>query len=140
MEAAKRAAAQIERDARNHIRNLERELADRRKQEDAEKKRIQDLQRAEAQARDAAHRAELQRQREEARLRELAARAAREKAAAELRARQEAERQRKEREARAQQKLRELGVCPVGYHWIKMGSMYRCAGGSHFVAESQLGL
>ena len=140
MEAAKRVAAQIERDARNNIRNLERELAERRKQEDAEKKRIQDLQRAEAQARDAAHRAELQRQREEARLKELAARAAREKAAAELRARQQAERQRKEREARAQQKLRELGVCPVGYQWIKMGSMYRCAGGSHFIAESQLGL
>jgi len=140
MEAAKQDAAQIERDAQNNIRRLGRELAERRKEEANEKKRIQDLQRAEAQARDAAHRAELQRQREEARLKELAARAAREKAAAELRARQQAERQRKEREARAQQKLRELGVCPVGYQWIKMGSMYRCAGGSHFIAESQLGL
>ena len=140
MEAAKRVAAQIERDAQNNIKRLERELAERRRQEDAEKKRIQDLQRAEAQARDAAHRAELQRQREEARLKEIAARAAREKAAAEHRAKQEAERQRREREARAQQKLRELGVCPNGFQWIKMGSMYRCAGGAHQVAESQLGL
>jgi hypothetical protein len=140
MEAAKRDAAQIERAATNNIRRLGRELAEARKQEATEKKRIQDLQRAEAQARDAAHRAELQRQREEARLKEVAARAAREKADAELRARKKAERERKEREARAQQKLRELGVCPVGYQWIKMGPMYRCAGGSHFIAESQLGL
>jgi len=140
MEAAKRAAAQIERDARNNIKRLERELAEQRKQEDAEKKRIRDLQKAEAQARDAAHRAELQRQREEARLKELAARAARERAAAELRAKQEAERQRKEQEARAQQKLRELGICPMGFQWIKMGSMYRCAGGSHQAHVSQLGL
>ena len=140
MEAAKRAAAQIERDAQNSIKRLARELAEKRKQEDAEKKRIQDLQRAEAQARDAAHRAELQRQQEEARLKEVAARAAREKAAAEHQARQEAERQRKEREARTQQRLRELGVCPAGYQWIKMGSMYRCQGGAHLVAESELGL
>ena len=50
----------------------------------------------------------------------------------------EAERRRKEREA--QQKLRQMGVCPVGYRWIKQASGYRCAGGSHFVSDAQLGL
>jgi len=103
MEAAKRIAAEIEQDATNNIKRLAREVAERRKKEDAEKKRIQDLQRAEAQARDA----ELQRQQEEARLKEVAERAAREKAAAELRARQEAERQRKEQEAREEAQARD---------------------------------
>ena len=50
----------------------------------------------------------------------------------------EAERRRKEREA--QQKLRQMGVCPVGYRWIKQASGYRCAGGSHFVSDAELGL
>jgi len=34
----------------------------------------------------------------------------------------------------------QVPAVPAGFQWIKMGSMYRCAGGSHCVAESQLGL
>lgn len=41
-------------------------------------------------------------------------------------------------EERKQQKLREMGVCPVGYRWIKSKKGYRCAGGSHFVSDAQL--
>lgn len=57
----------------------------------------------------------------------------------------EAERQKKmleqqKQEAKAQQKLREMGVCPVGYRWIKQAGGYRCAGGSHFVGNGQLDL
>lgn len=140
MGAAKRAAAELERNARNQIKEMERKAEEERKEEERQKKIVADLQRAEAAAREASERAEQQRQREEAHRRALAAKAAREKAAAELRARREAERQRQEREARAQQKLREMGVCPVGYQWIKMGSLYRCAGGAHIVSDSQLGL
>lgn len=50
----------------------------------------------------------------------------------------EAERRRKEREA--QQKLRQMGVCVAGFRWIKQAAGYRCAGGSHFVSDAQLGL
>ncbi|KAJ5544147.1 P-loop containing nucleoside triphosphate hydrolase protein [Penicillium frequentans] len=41
-------------------------------------------------------------------------------------------------EERKQQKLREMGVCPVGFRWIKSGNGYRCAGGSHFVDDADL--
>ena len=44
------------------------------------------------------------------------------------------------REEKAQQKLRDIGVCPVGYHWIKQAGGYRCKGGSHFVTDAQLGM
>ncbi|KAJ6117877.1 hypothetical protein N7523_005781 [Penicillium sp. IBT 18751x] len=37
-----------------------------------------------------------------------------------------------------QQKLRTMGVCPVGYRWIKQSAGYRCAGGSHYVSDAQL--
>jgi SpoVK/Ycf46/Vps4 family AAA+-type ATPase len=46
----------------------------------------------------------------------------------------EEERRRKE-EAEKQKKLKEMGVCPVGYNWIKQASGYRCAGGSHFMPD-----
>ncbi|EPE03906.1 aaa family ATPase [Ophiostoma piceae UAMH 11346] len=49
----------------------------------------------------------------------------------------EEDRRRKEAEA-MQAKLQELGACPVGYEWIKQSEGYRCAGGSHFLSDSQL--
>lgn len=55
------------------------------------------------------------------------------------RKREEAERKRKE-EAKAQQKLRQMGVCVAGFRWIKQTGGYRCAGGSHWVSDSQLGI
>lgn len=44
----------------------------------------------------------------------------------------------KRKEALAQAKLRQLGVCPVGFRWIKQAEGYRCAGGSHFVDNAAL--
>ncbi|KAK8013231.1 hypothetical protein PG991_009502 [Apiospora marii] len=49
----------------------------------------------------------------------------------------EEDRKRKEEEA-SKKKLEQMGVCPMGYQWIKQASGYRCAGGSHYVAEEAL--
>ena len=43
-------------------------------------------------------------------------------------------------EEKAQQKLREMGVCIAGFRWIKQANGYRCAGGSHFISNAKLGL
>ncbi|KAL9110261.1 MAG: hypothetical protein Q9227_005168 [Pyrenula ochraceoflavens] len=58
------------------------------------------------------------------------------------RLRQEKERQQEERrkEELAQTRLRNMGVCVAGYRWIKSAGGYRCAGGSHWVSDGQLGL
>jgi hypothetical protein len=92
------------------------------------------------QAKDEAERMEILRQREEARIRELKAKEERDRIQRELeRQRKKVEEERK-REAKAQRKLREMGVCVAGFRWIKQGGGYRCAGGSHWVSDSQLGL
>ena len=83
---------------------------------------------------------EIMKKLEEERLREAAARAERARKAAELKAREEAERLERQREAKAQAKLQTMGVCVMGYRWIKQSNGYRCAGGSHFVTNTQLGL
>ena len=57
-----------------------------------------------------------------------------------LRAAKLAEEERKRKEQLAQQKLRRMGVCVMGYQWINVGNGYRCAGGSHFVSSAQLGV
>lgn len=48
------------------------------------------------------------------------------------------EEERRKREAEIRRKLKLLGVCPVGYEWVKQASGYRCAGGSHFMSDSAL--
>lgn len=53
------------------------------------------------------------------------------------RARMEMEEREKQEQA-AQAKLRAMGVCPVGFQWIKQEKGYRCAGGAHFVPNTQL--
>ncbi|KAL8855223.1 MAG: hypothetical protein Q9221_000129 [Calogaya cf. arnoldii] len=91
---------------------------------------------AKQQAKDDAEREELKRQHERARLAAHQACMERERIFAEL----EKVRIRKEQEVKAQRKLREMGVCVAGFRWIKQTSGYRCAGGSHFVSDRQLGL
>ena len=76
---------------------------------------------------------------EEERLRVAAARAERARKAAELKAREEAERLARQKEAQVQVKLRQMGICPMGYRWIKQAGGYRCEAGGHFVTDSQLG-
>lgn len=92
------------------------------------------------QAEDEAERHELLRLREEARIREMKAKDERDRIRQELeRQRQIAEENRKQ-EAKAQRKLREMGVCCAGFRWIKQTGGYRCAGGTHWVTDSQLGI
>jgi ATPase family associated with various cellular activities (AAA) len=91
---------------------------------------------AEAKAAADAADAELKRKLEEARIRELLARHARDRA----RAAAEKAEQIRRKEARTQSKLRQMGVCPMGFQWIKQSGGYRCAGGTHFVTNEQLGI
>jgi hypothetical protein len=81
---------------------------------------------------------EQKRRHEEARLRALKARLAVREAEEKLRIAKVEEERKKKLEAQAQVKLREMGVCPVGYRWINVGSGYKCAGGSHFVSNAAL--
>jgi hypothetical protein len=94
----------------------------------------------EQQAKDEAERLELMRQREQARIKEIEARLARERVQEELERQRRVESVRREKERQAQTKLRHMGVCCQGYQWIKQSSGYRCAGGSHYVSNGQLGL
>lgn len=57
-----------------------------------------------------------------------------------LRKKREGEQKRRKQEQEAQKKLRQMGVCPMGFRWIKQASGYRCAGGSHYVSNEQLGM
>jgi len=80
------------------------------------------------------------RRRERERIRRELERRKREAEMNELIKKRKAAEEEKKKEAQAQKKLRDLGVCPVGYRWIKQVSGYRCAGGTHYVSNSQLGL
>lgn len=89
-------------------------------------------------AKDEAEALELLHQREQARIREMEAKAARERIQREVERLRLEEAQRRAKEERAQSQLRQMGVCPVGFKWIKQATGYRCAGGSHWVDESKL--
>ncbi|KAK4694124.1 stage V sporulation protein K, partial [Lecanoromycetidae sp. Uapishka_2] len=93
----------------------------------------------ETKARDEAEAQELKRKEKEARMQEEAARLLREKAKAELE-RVRIQEVKQKREKQVQSKLREMGVCCMGYQWIKQVSGYRCAGGSHYISNGQLGI
>ncbi|KAH8103940.1 P-loop containing nucleoside triphosphate hydrolase protein [Cristinia sonorae] len=105
LHAAMSAQDEQERKMMNEIRLRQQEEANVRGKEQAERKLVEDLVRAEIMEKNAARKAELQRLREEARLREHAARVAKEKVTQELLERQEAERRRKEQEAKAQHQV-----------------------------------
>lgn len=136
--SAKRTEEANERRAQNSILLSEQVEAHNQKMEQDHNRAAEDLGKAEANEADGSKRSELQRLREQERVKAHAARVAREEAARELVAKKEAERKRKEQEAKTQRKLREMGVCPVGFRWINMGTYYRCAGGSHAVSLEQL--
>jgi archaellum component FlaD/FlaE len=83
---------------------------------------------------------ELKRKQEEERLQQLDTKRRKREKEETLRRIKEAEEARKKCEAAAQKKLKMMGVCCAGFRWIKQNGGYRCAGGSHFVTDSQLGL
>ncbi|KAK8428842.1 putative AAA family ATPase [Phyllosticta citricarpa] len=53
------------------------------------------------------------------------------------RKKEELDRQR-QKEAKERAALQQMGVCCMGYRWIKQTGGYRCAGGSHYVSEAQI--
>ena len=106
---------------------------------EAERKRLQE-ELAAKKAKDEAEMRALMRKREEARIAAQNARIARERAEAEAERRRQEERRKAQEEAKAQEKLRHMGVCCAGFRWIKQSDGYRCAGGSHFVSNLQLGV
>lgn len=124
---------QLQRDketAKDEQRRSEEKMAEDAKKERRAIEEIRRISNALKKARDDARRMEeLQRQREAARVREQQARAAK-----------EAERKRREVEVRAQARLKQMGRCIAGYQWIKQANGYRCAGGSHFVGNFELGI
>ena len=105
-------------------------------QEAAERKAKAAMEELKRRERENAAHDELMRLREKARLEEAAALLARAKQEAARRAEEERQRE----EARVQKRIRDMGVCPVGYRWIKQSSGYRCAGGSHWLSNEQLGI
>jgi hypothetical protein len=117
---------QLERDKHAMVAK-EREFRRLQEEKRLELKRIEDLKRAEKEAADE----------EERRIREkerIAAELERRRKEAILAAIEEA----REKEKQRQMKLRQLGPCPMGYHWIQQSGGYRCAGGSHFLNDAML--
>lgn len=44
----------------------------------------------------------------------------------------------RQKEMEMQKKLKTMGLCPMGFSWIKQAAGFRCAGGSHFIANGNL--
>jgi hypothetical protein len=137
-ELAELRAKQLEQDIRNQEK-AQRLAEEAEKEAEEEAKRIAAIL-LETQAKNEAKALELLRQREEARIREIEAKAERKRVQREVERMRQEEWERKALEERAQVKLRKMGVCPVGYRWIKQSGGYRCAGGSHWVDDSRLGV
>ena len=140
LQAAKKWIEQEERKAREADSEMERKIkeAKRMAEEAAAAQRAKALE--EQQVQEQAKRQELQRQREIARQRELQLQAERDRLTRELNQKRLEDQARRQKEEQIQQKLKKMGVCPMGYRWIPVGDGYRCAGGTHFVTRSQLGL
>ncbi|RFU29842.1 hypothetical protein B7463_g6507, partial [Scytalidium lignicola] len=70
---------------------------------------------------------------------EAALRAKREAEEKLRKAKKEAEKK-KEQERMIQKKIKDMGVCPLGYKWYKVEEGYCCEGGGHFLSNTQLGI
>lgn len=136
LEADKAAAQEAKRKAIEEIKRRDAELSRAAQRQQAAEAAARAL--AQQKAQDQAEQESLRRQQEAARIREAEAKAARERAAAALSQMRQEQEKKKREEAMIQQKLRNLGVCVQGYQWIKNPSGYRCAGGYHFIHNSQL--
>ncbi len=89
---------------------------------------------------DTAEEDEAKRRFEQERIQRELERRAREEELARMERERKAAEEARAREAAAQKKLRKLGVCVAGFRWIKQTGGYRCAGGSHYVSDAQLGM
>ncbi|KAG1717605.1 P-loop containing nucleoside triphosphate hydrolase protein [Suillus lakei] len=129
LEADKAATQEAKKKAIEEIKKRDAELSRAAQRQQAAEAAARAL--AQQKARDQAEQEEIRRKQEAARIREAKAKAERrELLLHSLNCKRE--------EERIQQKLRNLGVCVQGYQWIKQTSGYRCAGGWHFIHDSQL--
>ena len=110
------------------------EAEKKRKEEEAVRQAAVEKQRQEEAARQAA----MEKQRQEEAARQAAVEKQRQEEAARVRAMEIAKKQ--QEEAKVQAKIQNLGVCVAGYAWIQEAGGYRCAGGSHFLSNAQLGI
>ncbi|RAL01738.1 putative AAA family ATPase [Aspergillus ibericus CBS 121593] len=78
---------------------------------------------------------EAKKRHEQARLQHELERRAREDELETLRKKREAAEQERKKEQQAQKRLRQMGVCCMGFRWIRQASGYRCAGGVAFCGE-----
>lgn len=83
---------------------------------------------------------EARKRREQARIQRELERREQEEILEKLRIQREEMEEARRKEQQAQRKLAKMGVCVMGYLWIKQSDGYRCAGGSHWVSNSQLGI
>jgi hypothetical protein len=140
LQASKAAEEEAERAHAIALQEAEQEAKHAADREEAALQKLNELLENEQRAQDDAERAKLRRQREQARLKAIAEREARARAEAARKAQREAEAARKKEQARVQAKIRELGMCVAGFQWIKQAHGYRCAGGTHFLDNAQLGI
>ena len=126
---------------KQYKRLVETENAAREESARIQKEAVAALARLEEKARQAANEEQMEakRRHEEARLEHEKGRRALEEQLDALIRKRDAEEQRRRQEQAAQKILREMGVCVAGFRWINQGGGYRCAGGSHFVSDAQLG-
>lgn len=131
-EEAKRKDAEEER-------RLEEEFEEAQKQQQAEIARVAELKRAKVtEELNLQKKREIERQLKGIRRRAAERKAEVEKAAAALKKKQEEEAEKKRKELEMEQRLQYMGLCPMGYQWVRQGDGYRCTGGSHFISHSDL--
>ena len=92
-----------------------------------------------ARSKDGAKKKELEQKLETLQKRFDNVKAQRQRAVEALRKKQQEEAEKRKREKEMQERLAQLARCPMGYVWIKQSDGYRCAGGSHFIGNNELG-
>ncbi|KAL4256309.1 CbxX/CfxQ family protein [Pleurotus pulmonarius] len=140
LERAKAEQLRVEKEAQAAIQKAERARAEAKAREEKLKREIQAMEQAERKAQEDAAKRELQKKLEEERLKAQQAREERVRLEKILQAKREQERKRKQEEQKAQEKLREMGICPMGYRWIRCGDGWRCSAGGHYVSRAELGM
>lgn len=46
--------------------------------------------------------------------------------------------ERRKKEVAKQAKIRALGICPMGFDWVKQDGGYRCSAGGHFLSDAEI--
>ncbi|KAJ7066957.1 P-loop containing nucleoside triphosphate hydrolase protein [Mycena amicta] len=140
LQADARAEEVARKEREEAIATAERKLREAEEREAYEREQIAQALKLEAQAREQKERDEIKRQLERLRIKELLEREAKERVILELERRRREEQEERRKEAKAQEALRAMGVCVAGFRWIKQAGGYRCAGGSHFISNAQIGM